>query len=115
MTVVFIKGDEFWIEYLQITVIMEDAAGRYSSATTNLSKGGVFLGGNAIARALINNDNSQGMGGIELKLDSSGTNLTLGTFASTIAIRVNKVAGTAGSTNINFHVMVLMRGRGLHS
>ena len=63
MTIIFQRGDLFWIEYLQVTVIIEDAAGRFSSSNQNLTKDGVFLGGSVIARALVNNDNSQAIGG----------------------------------------------------
>jgi len=115
LTIIFLRGEEFWIEHHQIAITLQDAAGRYSSGTIPLSKAGVFLSACVTARAVPNNNNSQAMGGVEVKLDAAGNNLTLGDFVTTVAVRVNKAIGTAGATGVNFHVTVFMRGLGLHS
>jgi len=109
MTIIFEYGDEFWIERMESTVTLEDAAGRYASGIATLERAGDFLSGFAIARSLANNDNAQAVGGMEMR-NQGFTNMTFGQAITGVTIRVMKQIGTAGNTAMPIIITVFMRG-----
>jgi len=112
MTIIFEMGKEFWVESFKAVVTLEDAAGRYASATFTPERIGVYLGSAVSCANLQNtNDNSQAVGNIELR-GAAGAELSIGSELRIFSIRVDKQAGTAGNTNNTYNALVFFRGVG---
>lgn len=111
MTIIFQFGQEFWIEYVEAVCTIQDAAGFYTSGAMNLEREGSYVGGIAGCRGFIDNDNSQAVGGWDLR-DASGNTLTFEEVINHAHVRVHKQAGTAGNTNLTMTAIIfLKRGR----
>jgi len=110
MTIIFEKGNEFWIEFLSVALSIPDAAGNVQSAVADLERSGNYVGGGVIAVTSTDNDNTQAIGLTELRGFPTGT-ISFGTFATGMRVRINKTIGTAGASNVTYHFMVCMRGR----
>jgi len=105
MTVVFTTGD-FWIEDLVTVLTLTDAAGQVNSTLQNLSKPGRFVGGFITATTSADNDNTQAVGLAELR--TTGT-IAYGSAIAQLRVRATKQAGTAGNTNVTYHMTVFLR------
>jgi len=108
MTVIFIQGDLFWIEVLDVNVTLMDAAGVYQSGVIPLEKAGNCIGFSESLENAQNNDNVQAMGGCEVR-QGAGTQINIGDFVPDIRVRAKKQIGTAGNTVIGFRIMMFMR------
>jgi len=98
----------FWTESHLLTIILEDASGRYFTGVTNLDRQGNFMGGTIMGVGMANNDNSEAVGSHEIR-DQISAALTIGKPITGISLRVNKQTGTAGSTAQTFNVLVFLR------
>jgi len=110
MTIIYENGNEFWIEYFQVSITIGDAAGTTTSSASFLERDGAFLGCAMIGRNHSNNDNTQAVSAMEIKSSGGGTNINFGDEITQINLRITKAAGTAGNTTMTFHVLVFMRG-----
>jgi len=111
MTIVFNLGGEFWIEQLNVTVQIPDAAGETNSVGINLVKPGNCVGFTAMSTNPPNNDNSQAVAIISLET-GGGASISSGLFITSVRATITKFAGTAGLTNIPVNITLLMRGTG---
>lgn len=105
MVIVWSMGDQFWIDIIQVTVTLSDAAGTYSGALVPVVKVGEYIGGTITAKSTAQNDNVEAVGLVELR--DSGT-IAFGSEVLSVRVRVNKTAGTAGDTVVTFEVMLFM-------
>jgi len=110
MTIIFETGNEFWIEQLEDTVTIEDAAGLYNSGILNLERSGRCLGFSVTVITAANNDNTQAIGSI-LLLDQGSGSITFGELLTGIVTRIQKQIGTAGNIVVTVKIMLFMRGR----
>jgi len=108
MAIIFQVGEEFWIESHFVFIIVPDAAGATSSGAINLDRPGDFLGGVAIANNSATNDNAQAVGAVMLT-DATPSALTFGESLTQFQVRITKLAGTAGNTQINIMVTLFLR------
>jgi len=109
MTIIFQMGDNFWIEALELPlIILTDPAGRISSAVINLTRAGTYVGGCIFQRGGPDNDNSQAVGGFDLR-DEGGGSILIGDVITGVLWRVNKSIGTDGNTNANAQCILFMR------
>jgi len=109
MTIIFQKGNEFWIESIELSLSVPDVLGRTDSAVVNLERSGFFLG---VAEGRVqagNNDNTQAIGWTDIR-DQGGAKLDIGDRVTGILMRVTKQAGTAGPTLITSNVLIFLRG-----
>jgi len=108
MPIIFEEGDRFWIEQHTVTVALEDAAGRYDAADTNLIKKGSVVGYTATCQQMVDNDNAEAVGMWEIR-DESGSNLVYGERTTQFRLRVIKAAGTAGTTNQTWQILLFIK------
>jgi len=108
MVKIFELGDTFWIEFLQVSVTLMDAAGSYQSGVMNLSKSGNFLACSVGVLHALNDDNTQAIG-IEEVRQSGGGQIAINDFVSAIRVRTKKAIGTAGNNTVIYSVMLFMR------
>jgi len=109
LTVIFQNGEEFWIERLNFNMVISDAAGIYNSGGQAI-KEGFYLIGSVSAQSLPNNDNTQATSIMQLRGQNPARNLELGDRINQIEVRIVKQAGTAGDSNVNVQVCLMMRG-----
>jgi len=115
MVIIFNDGGNFWIDFITLpSIVMADAAGRYTSTDVTITKAGVFVGGAIYQSGGGDNDNTQSIGAFNLRA-AGGDPLAFGDFITQISWRVDKQAGTAGNTNANARLMLFMKKRGLPS
>lgn len=107
MTVIIDMGD-WWIEVLEVTVPVNDAAGFYNSAVVALTKPGHCMSTMIDWKQLVNNDASQNNGG-SFTITGGGGLITAGSFLINIIVQVQKAASTAGAQNQIARVTLIMR------
>jgi len=110
MTIIFEMGDQFWIESFDVNVTIEDAAGSYNNSAGNIpfERAGTYLGAAIVLGSLVNNDNTQAIGAVEIN-NIGFINLAIGNQMTGIRLVVTKTAGTAGSTVMTYSVIVFLR------
>jgi len=108
MTVIFEQGDLFHIERVSGTITIEDAAGRYNSASIPLEKAGFFLGGMVTLRGATNTDAAENVGCWEIR-NQSGSNISFGSLITGVTIRVIKAVSTAGNQSQTYDAIVFLR------
>jgi len=111
MTVIFQKGNEFWIEHIPVTISLVDAAGLITGVAVPLQKPGFFLGGSIVWTSVASNDNAAAVGAVEIRGLPTGSLSTLGTFVEQVRARIQKTLGTDGAATLNGICMVYLRGR----
>jgi len=105
MTIIFQKGDEFWIETFARSRVSV-AAGSSSGTTFTLERAGTFLGGQATIDAPTGALET-GLVGASIRT-TGGLQIVLGDeITSFIAIRFN---GDASALNLGAYVTMYMRG-----
>lgn len=107
MTIIFGRGDEFYIERLRSLVTLSDAAGFDTSAVTNLERSGDVLSFSTGIEFSANTTNSQAVGTVQVRDQASGL-ITHGGFLSGIIIFLNKQVGT-GATVVTVITTLFMR------
>ena len=106
MTIIQDHG-ETWIELLEVSLTLQDAADRYFSPSVNLERAGNFRGVSCVGQGTGNNDNSQAVGSVEVRT-SGGSSITFGQFITAVNVRVTKQVGTAGALVQSYFIMVYM-------
>jgi len=106
MVIIWQQGDTFWIEYLNLSASLPDAAGQVAGTLQSLTRAGIFLGGAVVGSSMADNDNTQGISQVELRGTGS---LTLGVVADQVRVRVNKILGTAGATSVFYHCLIFLK------
>jgi len=111
MPIIFEMG-KFHIEQHNCPITILDAADDYASASISLVRGGNVVGATAVQTVSISgtNDNLQACGVFSV-LDAGFGQLTYGEFLTAFRMTVHKVAGTSGSTNISYSVLLFIRDK----
>jgi len=110
LTIIF-NGPEFWIEQLQMTFTIPDAAGETTSGSVALQKSGTLLGVAATFVNGDNNDNTQAIGNFDVRTNA-GLPAVIGNHAISLNVRVHKELGTAGATSVTILVLAFVRASG---
>jgi len=108
LVIVLEFGDLFWIERLEVSVTLPDAAGSSQSSIIPLEKSGNFLGAAIAIGHALNDNNVQAIGATEIR-QGAGGQILLNDFLPDIRLRVRKQVGTAGNTTVIYNVMLFMR------
>jgi len=111
MTIIFERGDHFWIETFEVGITLGDAAGVVDSSAVLFAKSGIFLGASIQFRDPSTLTNAQAVGNFGLISTASGF-LSVGDFATGVILRINKIAGTDGNTPMVAMVSCYLKGRG---
>jgi len=107
MTIIFEKGDLFWIEVIHITQSSVAATSTRVEDVT-LDRAGVLLGYSASLNTSSTTSNALGDLGIQLTEGGGQTQLLFG--ADIIDVRCRMVNNSAGGVNIGASIILLMRG-----
>jgi len=111
MTIIFGKGEEFWIEALSMTISLPDAAGTVTGAVVNLERPGIILHISGSWNNPASGDNSGTLGAIGYLTEGS-LPAARGTSATGCRTRIIKTVGTAGATSVFGEMLVFMRKQG---
>jgi len=109
MTIIFEKGDEFWIESHQRTLAMVAGAGSVFQ-NFNLNKPGHIIGFVETCASIDTAEGRDSIGSAEI-VDNGGAVLPIGVFRTNVTVRVGKIA-TASSFVYISQILLFMRGRG---
>lgn len=110
MTVIFDSGD-FWIDVVEPSLTLPDAAGEVISTSVNLAKSGHMVG---YAISVKNTsgliiDNSEIMSPPRIRINGGGTGYTYGAQVTSVSAAVQKTVGVAGNVTVVFVAVCYMR------
>ena len=107
MTIIFDNG-EFWIEYIRLSVTLQDAAGDYTASAVNLAREGHYMGMGSTPTDGGNNDNARNCGLIEISINGFAAP-TIGDTVSNLRAVIHKAVGTGGALVIPIDIVIFLR------
>lgn len=109
-------ANNVWIEYIDYSIDLEDAAGEYNGPSTTLERPGKFIAGGLAGRGQGGSPNVAQSLGLAVLRRGGGQGITAGNTISTIRVEVFKQASTEGSTvSLNYHVFLILGGPPLNA